>query len=192
MLNYSINKLNFFFLIVRIFPSLIFFCFFCDMLYLAYITPVAVYYIFYFLKKHTSCLFNLLLDITAIDYIYSKIRFELVYCLLSVSFTCRFFVKVVVSEFLKISSICRVFTNALCFEREVWDMFGILFLNGSMFRILTDYGFKGYPLRKDFPLIGFYDMGFSYFSNSVVHENFLFLIDKHDFFVGEGPWFVMF
>jgi len=106
-----------------------------------------------FLKYHTNAQFNLLSYITAIDYLKNSNRFAIIFDLLSYSFSTRIRIKLFIKELEILESICSIFKSANWHEREVWDMFGIHFLNHpDLRRILTDYGFQGHPLRKDFPL----------------------------------------
>ncbi|NJI21406.1 NADH-quinone oxidoreductase subunit C, partial [Aeromonas veronii] len=92
----------------------------------------------------------------AVDYINKEKRFEIIYNLLSIRFNSRLKVKITINELQPIDSIISIYKAANWCEREVWDMFGIFFSNHpDLRRILTDYGFEGHPLRKDFPLSGF-------------------------------------
>jgi len=110
-----------------------------------------------FLQNHTSTQFKVLVDITAVDYPSKKKRFEVVYILLSIHHNIRLRVKTSIDQITPIDSVVNIHAGANWFEREVWDMFGIFFANHpDLRRILTDYGFDGYPLRKDFPLSGFF------------------------------------
>lgn len=114
-----------------------------------------------FLKKHISLQFKLLSCISGVDLISSSYRFSIVYDLLSLTFNSRIRVKVFANETTTIESCIPVFINANWWEREVWDMFGIYFQNHpDLRRILTDYGFEGHPLRKDFPLTGFVEVAY--------------------------------
>jgi len=110
----------------------------------------------FFLKKHLNCQFSLLSTISGVDYIYKKQRFAVVYDLLSLTFNTRIRVKVFLNENSIHRSIKNIYLAATWWEREIWDLFGIYFIqNKEIKRILTDYGFEGHPLRKDFPLSGF-------------------------------------
>ena len=112
---------------------------------------------FYFLKNHVNTQFKLLMDVTAVDYPSRFFRFEVVYNLLSIKHNARLRIKTCVDEITPISSITQVYSSAGWWEREVWDMFGLFFSNHpDLRRILTDYGFQGHPLRKDFPLTWIY------------------------------------
>ena len=112
--------------------------------------------ILYFLRDFEGCLFKMLIDIFVTDYPGRSRRFILTYCLLSLKYNIRLKVKTVISEFDSIPSIVDVYKSSCWLEREVWDMHGIFFENHpDLRRILTDYGFEGFPLRKDFPLSGY-------------------------------------
>jgi NADH/F420H2 dehydrogenase subunit C len=112
-----------------------------------------------FLKNHTQSQYKVLSDICAVDYPWKKNRFEVVYNLLSIAFNSRLTVVLSVEEKVAVESITSIYSAAGWFEREIWDMFGIYFTgHQDLRRILTDYGFKGHPLRKDFPLTGFIEV----------------------------------
>ena len=109
-----------------------------------------------FLKNHVRYQFKILTCISGVDYPSNKYRFKVVYELLSVRYNTRLRVKVLTDELLPIESCGSVFEAASWYESETWDMYGIFFNNHiNLTRLLTDYGFEGYPLRKDFPLTGF-------------------------------------
>lgn len=120
------------------------------------ITPEGVIPILSFLKDHHNAQFASLADITACDMPTRQYRFELVYNLLSLRFNSRIRVKTYTDELTPIESASYVFAAANWYEREIWDMFGVFFTNHpDLRRILTDYGFEGHPMRKDFPLSGY-------------------------------------
>ncbi len=107
------------------------------------------------LHSNSTLIFDQLIDITAIDYPENVQRFEVVYLLMSTSMNERLVIKVHLKEGDQIPSVSNIFKSSLWSEREIWDMFGIFFSgHPDLRRILTDYGFEGYPLRKDFPLTG--------------------------------------
>lgn len=117
-----------------------------------------------FLKKHSHTQYKILSDICAIDYPWQQNRFEIFYNLLSISFNARLTVIIQTNEQNPVESISDIYSAAGWFEREIWDLFGIYFSNHTdLRRILTDYGFKGHPLRKDFPLTGYTEV--RYFHN---------------------------
>lgn len=124
-----------------------------------------------FLKNHLNFKYNLLTCISGVDLIKSDYRFLVVYELLSLKYNSRLKVKVFINETTYVQSSVPVFVNANWWEREVWDMYGIYFQNHpDLRRILTDYGFEGYPLRKDFPLSGFTEVRYNSNKKRVVHE----------------------
>jgi NADH dehydrogenase (ubiquinone) Fe-S protein 3 len=108
------------------------------------------------LKLHFGYQYSLLSSISGVDFLGKNYRFSVVYDLLSLTFNSRLRLKVFVNEITSIPSIVNIFINANWWEREVWDMYGIYFDNHpDLRRILTDYGFESYPMRKDFPLSGY-------------------------------------
>jgi len=120
------------------------------------IAPDGVIPVMSFLKNHHNCQFGSLSDLTALDVPTREYRFELIYNLLSFRYNARIRVKTYTDELTPIDSLCDVYKAANWYEREVWDMFGVYFTNHpDLRRILTDYGFEGHPLRKDFPLTGY-------------------------------------
>lgn len=124
-----------------------------------------------FLKFHSLCQYKILLDICGVDYLNKKNRFEVVYNFLSVYYNSRIRVKVQTNELSPIFSINSIFLSSNWFEREVWDMYGIFFTgNLDLRRILTDYGFEGFPLRKDFPLNGFVEVRYDESKKKVICE----------------------
>lgn len=124
-----------------------------------------------FLKDDQVCLFRQLVDICGVDYPERPRRFEVVYHLLSIELNQRIRVKVETDEDTPVPSVVDVFSGAGWFEREAWDMYGIFFAgHPDLRRMLTDYGFKGHPLRKDFPLTGFVECRYSEEEKRVVYE----------------------
>jgi len=127
--------------------------------------------VLFFLKNNNTCLFKSLVDITAVDFPEREARFEVVYQLLSLKYNARIRVKVLVKEEEVVASASQVFKSAIWLEREVWDMFGIFFgEHPDLRRILVDYGFEGYPLRKDFPLSGFTEIRYDEEVKRIVYE----------------------
>ncbi len=124
-----------------------------------------------FLRDDASCRFNQLVDVTAVDRPARSERFEVVYNLLSIMNNIRVRVKVDASEETLVPTATGVFGSANWFEREVWDMYGILFDgHPDLRRILTDYGFEGHPQRKDFPLTGYVELRYDEEKKRVVYE----------------------
>lgn len=125
----------------------------------------------FFFKHHTNCQFKLLIDIVGVDYPSKKKRFEVVYHLLSVKFNFRISIKTYTDELTAISSIHSLYSAAIWMEREVWDLLGVFFNgNPDLRRILTDYGFEGFPLRKDFPLNGYTEVRYDDSLKRIVTE----------------------
>lgn len=123
------------------------------------VCPEGIVTVMAFLKDNHAAQFTNLSDIAGVDYPSRKNRFEIVYNLLSLRYNARIRVKTYTDEMTPIDSICPVFNAANWYEREVFDMYGVLFHNHpDLRRILTDYGFEGYPFRKDFPLSGFVEV----------------------------------
>ena len=124
-----------------------------------------------FLKLDNKFKFKQLIDIAAIDYPNEEKRFELVYLLLSVENNIRVKISIKFETNEKIPSIVKIFPSANWMEREIFDMYGIKFIDHpDLRRILTDYNFKGHPLRKDFPLTGFNEVRYSEKEKKVIYE----------------------
>jgi NADH dehydrogenase (ubiquinone) Fe-S protein 3 len=140
------------------------------------------------LKNHLNTQYHLLTSISGVDLLTTKYRFCVVYDLLSITFNSRLRVKIFVNEITYINSILTVFINADWWEREVWDMYGIYFKKHSdLRRILTDYGFEGFPLRKDFPLSGYVEVRYDNSKKRIVVEP-IELTQEFRLFVYETPW----
>ena len=141
-----------------------------------------------FLKLNENCKFRQLIDIAGVDYPENEKRFELVYLFLSHENNIR--IKLIIKFQLdqSINSITKTFPSANWMEREVFDMYGIKFKNHpDLRRILTDYGFKGHPLRKDFPLTGFNEVRYSEKEKKVIYEP-VKLEQNYRNFDFESPW----
>ena len=124
-----------------------------------------------FLRDDVQCGFVNLIDICGVDYPKRADRFDVVYHLLSPRQNLRIRVKVATGEDQPVPSACSVYPGADWFERETWDMYGILFTDHpDLRRILTDYGFEGHPLRKDFPTTGFVEVRYDDNAKRVVYE----------------------
>ena len=123
------------------------------------------------LRDAPNCLFKILVDLTAVDRPDRERRFTVVYHLLSMKHNRRVRVTVETDEVTPVPSVVSVFSTANWFEREAWDMYGILFADHpDLRRILTDYGFDGHPLRKDFPLTGYVELRYDPEQQRVVYE----------------------
>jgi NADH-quinone oxidoreductase subunit C len=124
-----------------------------------------------FLRDDPKCAFNVLCDICGVDYPDRPLRFEVVYNLLSMPLNQRIRIKVDSDEEQSVPSAVGLFSSAGWWEREAWDLFGIYFAdNPDLRRILTDYGFEGHPLRKDFPLTGYVEVRYDEERKAVVYE----------------------
>ena len=141
-----------------------------------------------FLKSDAASQFTTLIDITAVDYPDRERRFEVVYHLLSMTQNQRIRVKIAVREGEIVPSITGVFPVADWYEREVFDMYGIMFSgHPDLRRILTDYGFRGHPLRKDFPTTGYVEVRYDEVEKRVVYEP-VELVQEYRQFDFMSPW----
>ena len=124
-----------------------------------------------FLKKNNSTKFRQLIDVTAVDYIGSDNRFKMIYLFLSHEYNFRINIIFYINENEVVNSITKIFPSANWMEREVFDMYGIKFNDHpDLRRILTDYGFSGHPLRKDFPITGHTEVRYSEEKKKVIYE----------------------
>jgi len=124
-----------------------------------------------FLRDDPNCAFTVLCDICGVDYPDRPLRFEVVYNLLSMRLNQRIRIKVDTDEEQPVPSAVELFSSAGWWEREAWDLFGIYFAdNLDLRRILTDYGFEGHPMRKDFPLTGYVELRYDEDQKAVVYE----------------------
>ena len=141
-----------------------------------------------FLRDDANCLFKQLVDLCGVDYPEREQRFDVVYNLLSLRHNHRIRVKIRTDEVAPVPSVIEVFSSAGWYEREAWDLFGILFSdNPDLRRILTDYGFEGHPLRKDFPLTGYVEVRYDETQKRVVYEPVSLVQDFRNFdFM--SPW----
>ena len=141
-----------------------------------------------FLKTNDKCRFKQLIDITAVDFPKNEKRFKIVYLLLSHENNLRIIISSSIDESISVPSITKIFPSANWMEREVFDMYGILFADHpDLRRILTDYGFEGYPLRKDFPLSGHTEVRYNEDKKKVVTEP-VKLDQQYRNFDFESPW----
>ena len=124
-----------------------------------------------FLRDDASCQFKSLMDVCGVDYPVQENRFEVNYNLLSYKHNQRIRIKVRTDEDTPVPSVSSVFPTASWFERECWDMYGVFFSeHPDLRRLLTDYGFEGHPLRKDFPLTGYVEVRYDDEQKRVVYE----------------------
>ena len=141
-----------------------------------------------FLKTNEKCKFRQLIDITAVDYPQNEKRFKVVYLLLSHENNLRIIINTEIDEKIIVPSITKIFPSANWMEREVFDMYGIKFKNHpDLRRILTDYNFEGFPLRKDFPLTGHTEVRYSEEKKKVISETVKLDQEYRNFDV-DSPW----
>lgn len=144
--------------------------------------------VMFFLKHHVNSQYRVLIDICGVDYTSRMKRFDVVYHLLSIDYNSRIRIKTSVDEYSSINSVTNVFESANWWERETYDMYGIYFAgHPDLRRILTDYGFEGYPLRKDFPLTGYVEVRYDHEKKRVVHES-VELSQEFRNFEFTSPW----
>lgn len=141
-----------------------------------------------FLKNHVKYQFKVLSCLSGVDYPSNKYRFKVVYDILSLRYNVRLKVKVLTNELAAIESCGKIYAAASWYESETWDMYGIFFSNHeNLTRLLTDYGFEGYPLRKDFPLSGFVEASYDYTRKRVINER-VELSQEYRAFKFTSPW----
>ena len=141
-----------------------------------------------FLKTNNQTKFKQLIDITAVDYPEKEKRFKIVYLLLSLEKNLRIVINIYIDEKIVVPTITKIFPSANWMEREVYDMYGVSFKDHpDLRRILTDYGFEGYPLRKDFPLTGHTEVRYSENKKKVISEPVVLEQDYRTFDF-ESPW----
>lgn len=154
-----------------------------------YIPPAGVLPTFNFLKYHTAAEFTQVSDITAVDYPTRDARFEVVYNLLSIRHNARIRVKTYADEATPVPSICGLYDGANWYEREVYDLFGVFFVgHPDLRRIMTDYGFDGHPLRKDFPLTGYTEIRYDEEKKRIVVEPLELTQAFRNFEGGSSVW----
>ena len=141
-----------------------------------------------FIKTNKDAKFKQLIDITAVDYPENSKRFKMVYLFLSHQFNQRIVISSLINENEVVSSLTKIFPSANWMEREVFDMYGVKFKDHpDLRRILTDYGFDGHPLRKDFPLTGYNEVRYSEDEKKVIYEP-VKLEQNYRNFDYESPW----
>ena len=150
--------------------------------------PAALIKLLTFLRDDQNCQFKQLIDVTAVDFPEREARFEVVYNLLSLRHNQRIRVKLATDENTPVESVTPVFSAANWFEREAWDMYGVFFAeHPDLRRLLTDYGFEGHPLRKDFPLTGYVEVRYDEEQKRVIYEP-VKLVQEFRNFDFESPW----
>jgi NADH dehydrogenase (ubiquinone) Fe-S protein 3 len=141
-----------------------------------------------FLKLHIGLQYKLLSCISGVDFLTKNYRFSVVYDLLSLTYNSRLRLKVFTNEIQSLPSCVKIFINSNWWEREIWDLYGIYFdQHPDLRRILTDYGFEGHPLRKDFPLSGYIEVRYDDNKKRIVVEP-LELTQEARSFTFESPW----
>jgi NADH dehydrogenase (ubiquinone) Fe-S protein 3 len=154
-----------------------------------YVAPNAIIQVMTFLRDHTGCQFKQVMDIAGVDYPTRSNRFEVVYNMLSIRYNARIRVKTYTDEVTPVPSITEVFSGANWYEREVYDLFGIFFQgHPDLRRILTDYGFEGHPMRKDFPLTGYVEVRYDEERKRVVAEPLEMTQAFRNFEGAASPW----
>ncbi|KAK9478311.1 hypothetical protein V1514DRAFT_331599 [Lipomyces japonicus] len=154
-----------------------------------YIGPSAVIPVTSFLRDHTAAQFKAVMDITAADYPTRSHRFDVVYNFLSTTNNSRIRVKTYASETTPVPSITPLFEGANWYERETYDLYGVFFINHpDLRRIMTDYGFEGHPLRKDFPLTGYTEVRYDEEKKRIVYEPLELTQGFRNFSVGSTVW----
>lgn len=150
--------------------------------------PKFIYLFLNFLNLHTNLQFKQILDIWGVDYYLTNHHYNVNYLLNSIYLNNRIFLRLFVKDFESIESATSVYNSAGWLEREVWDMFGIFFSNHKdLRRILTDYGFDSFPLRKEFPLTGFFELYYNFEEKRIVF-NYLELSQEFRFFDYNNSW----
>lgn len=154
-----------------------------------YIPPSGVIPVISFLKYHTAAEYTMVADITAVDYPTREARFEVVYNLLSVRHNSRIRVKTYADEATPVPSITSLYDGANWYEREVYDLYGVFFVgHPDLRRIMTDYGFDGHPLRKDFPLTGYTEIRYDEEKKRIVVEPLELTQAFRNFEGGTAAW----
>jgi NADH dehydrogenase (ubiquinone) Fe-S protein 3 len=174
--------------IVKLVPKWINSCTFSNGEGVIYVSPENLIPLLFFLRDHTHTQYKQMVDVTAVDQPFRPFRFDVVYNLLTVQYNGRLRVKVAVEEVTPVPSSTQLYSSSAWWEREVWDMFGIFFSNHpDCRRILTDYGFSGHPLRKDFPLTGYEEVRYDDSEKRVLKEG-VELTQEFRFFDFQTPW----
>jgi NADH/F420H2 dehydrogenase subunit C len=152
------------------------------------IEPGSITNVLKYLKDTTLVQYKQLLDIVGVDYPEKRNRFELNYLLLSTKYNKRMTIKIEFNEIYPVDTVTKIYNSAGWYEREIWDLLGIYFSkHPDLRRILTDYGFQGHPLRKDFPLIGYEELRYDNVVKNIVSEP-VEMSQKFRFFNFNNPW----
>jgi NADH dehydrogenase (ubiquinone) Fe-S protein 3 len=154
----------------------------------AWVSPWNIYPLITFFKNQTLCQFKCLIDIVVYDVLKEIKRFHLIYNLLSIQFNYRLRIITKTCELLPLISITGLFNSSNWMEREIWDLYGIFFFfHKDLRRILTEYGFKSHPLRKDFPLTGFFETSYDDSQKRIVNKS-LELSQEYRYFDFNSSW----
>lgn len=154
-----------------------------------YTPPAGIIPVFTFLKYHTAAEYTQVSDITAVDFPTKDQRFEVVYNMLSIRHNSRIRVKTYADEATPVPSICDLYDGANWYEREVYDLFGVFFVgHPDLRRIMTDYGFDGHPLRKDFPMTGYTEIRYDEEKKRIVVEPLEMTQAFRNFRGGSSAW----
>jgi NADH dehydrogenase (ubiquinone) Fe-S protein 3 len=141
-----------------------------------------------FLRDSTNCQYKILSSISGVDYPERNKRFEVAYDILSIRYNSRLRIKIYINELTSVESSLSVYSAANWWEREIWDLFGVFFTDHpDLRRILTDYGFEGFPLRKDFPLSGYVEVRYDERQKRVICEPLEFAQEFRTFDF-TSPW----
>ena len=160
----------------------------CDENLTLVVKPGNVHNLLFFFRYHTLYQFEILTCISGVDYPKDAYRFKVVYDLLSIRYNARIRIETRIHELLSLRSCSDIFPAANWYECEIWDMYGIFFMDHpNLKRILTDYGFEGHPLRKDFPLTGYVEMRYSEIEKRVIQEP-IQLCQEYREFSFLSPW----
>ena len=144
--------------------------------------------VLFFLQNNSLCLFTQLQEIACVDTPKSVLRFTVTYNLRSVNFNTNITVSVQTNEVMGLPTVIDIYSSANWLEREVWDLFGIFFVgHPDLRRILTDYGFQGHPLRKDFPLTGFFEIYYNDNTKRLSYEPVELAQECRNWFLNEQP-----
>jgi NADH dehydrogenase (ubiquinone) Fe-S protein 3 len=173
MSTYKLLQINLLFILhlFKIIPSFITLTAMKSNQIIVYVKLHSVYKTVFIFKKYTNTRIDYLSDITVVDYPMNIARFELVYNFISTAYNSRLRIKSYVNELISLSSLSLLFSSSNWFEREIWDLFGIYFFEHyRLRRILTDYGFLGHPLRKDFPTSGFLEVRYNEEKQKITYE----------------------
>jgi NADH/F420H2 dehydrogenase subunit C len=154
-----------------------------------YVPPAGIIPTFTFLKYHTAAEYTQISDITAVDYPTKDQRFEVVYNMLSIRHNSRLRVKTYADEATPVPSLCDLYDGANWYEREVYDLFGVFFVgHPDLRRIMTDYGFDGHPLRKDFPMTGYTEIRYDEEKKRIIVEPLEMTQAFRNFRGGSSAW----